>query len=147
LCGAGLAGVLLTKVRARTTLLRAFLGGIGCCVFALAATNLAEVALPLFVAIGMCSSVINVTVITTFQSAVPTEIRGRVMALVIGVSTAAVPIGMGLGGAIGDLWRESVATVFAACGGAIVILSAVSLRGTESADFETQEALPSVERS
>jgi predicted MFS family arabinose efflux permease len=145
--GAGLAGVLLAKVRAHTMLLRACLGGVGCCVFALAATNLAEVALPLFVAIEMCSSVINVTVITTFQSAVPTEIRGRVMALVIGVSTAAVPIGMGLGGAIGDLWRESVATVFAACGGAIVILSALRLRVTESADVDTRDALPSVESS
>jgi DHA3 family macrolide efflux protein-like MFS transporter len=132
LFGAGFAGLLLTKVRAHNTLLRACVGGVGCCVVALAVTNAAAVALPLFVAIGVFSSVINVAVITTFQSAVPTEIRGRVMALVVAVSTAAVPIGMGLGGVMGDLWRESLAAVFAACGGAIVLLGVLGLGFSEA---------------
>lgn len=68
------------------------------------------------------------TVVTAFQSAVPTEVRGRVMALVIVVSTAAVPIGMGLGGVMGDLWRGSLPLVFAGCGAAIAILIAVGSR-------------------
>jgi predicted MFS family arabinose efflux permease len=127
LCGAALAGVLLTKVRAHAQLLRACVGGVGCSVLGLAVTGGAAVALPLFIAIGMFSSVINVTVITMFQSAVPTEIRGRVMALVVAASTAAVPIGMGLGGVMGDLWRESLAPIFAVCGGAIIILGVLPL--------------------
>lgn len=116
LCGAGLVGVLLTKLRNHHKLLRACVGGVGCCVLALALTTSAAVALLLFIFIGVFSSMINVTVITTFQSTVPTQIRGRVMALVVAASTAAVPIGMGLGGAIGDLWRESLGAVYAACG-------------------------------
>ena len=128
LCGAGLAGVLLTRLRAHHKLLRACVGGVGCCVFALAVTTSAAVALALFIVIGVFSSMINVTVITTFQSAVPTQIRGRVMALVVAASTASVPIGMGLGGIIGDLWRESLATVFAVCGGAITFLGVLGLQ-------------------
>lgn len=128
LCGAALASVFLTRVRAYTRLLAACVGGIASCVLALAATNAVSVALATFVTIGILSSVINVTVITMFQSAVPTEVRGRVMALVVALSTAAVPIGMGLGGVLGDLWRGSLASVFAACGGAIAILIAVGAR-------------------
>lgn len=127
-CGAGLAGILLTKVRAKAVLVGACVGGIGCGVLALAATSAASVALAAFAAIGVLSSVINVSVITAFQSAVPTEVRGRVMSLVVAVSTAAVPIGLGLGGVMGDLWRESIAPVFAACGGAIAILIAVGVQ-------------------
>jgi hypothetical protein len=50
------------------------------------------------------------------------------MALVVALSTAAVPIAMGLGGVMGDLWRGSIAFIFAACGGAMAILIAVSVR-------------------
>jgi MFS family permease len=128
LCGAALASVVLTRVRAYTRLLAACVGGIASCVLALAATNAGSVVLAIFVTIGLLSSVINVTVITVFQSAVPTEVRGRVMALVVALSTAAVPIGMGLGGVLGDLWRGSLASVFATCGGAIAILIAVGAR-------------------
>ena len=62
----------------------------------MAATDSVWLALAAFVAIGGLSSIINVTVITAFQAAVPPTIRGRVM--VMALSTAAVPIGMGLGG-------------------------------------------------
>jgi predicted MFS family arabinose efflux permease len=128
LCGAGLANIVFTRVRAHARLLSACVGGIACCVLALAATSEGWVALATFVTIGILSSVINVTVITTFQSAVPTGVRGRVMALVVALSTAAVPIGMGLGGVMGDLWRGSIPLVFSVCGGAIAILIAVSMQ-------------------
>jgi MFS family permease len=63
LCGAGLASIVLTKVRAYARVLAACVGGIACCVLALAATSAGWVALATFVAIGILSSVINVTVI------------------------------------------------------------------------------------
>jgi hypothetical protein len=72
--------------------------------------------------IGASASIINVTLITSFQSAVPVEVRGRVMAVVIAISTAAVPLGMGLGGALGEWWPNSLPGVFAGCGAAIGLL-------------------------
>jgi MFS family permease len=128
LVGSAGAGILLARVRAGARLIGICVTGVSCCVLALAATRVTWLALAAFIAIGALSSVVNVTVITTFQSAVPTEVRGRVMALVLVLSTAAVPIGMGLGGVMGDLWRGSLPLVFAGCGAAIAILIAVGSR-------------------
>jgi MFS family permease len=127
LCGASLAG-LLGKVRAVSALVGVCVAGIACSVLVLATTSRGTFALPALVAIGVFSSLINVTVITRLQLAVPTELRGRVMALVVAVSTAAVPVGMGLGGVMGDLWRDSLGFVFGACGAAIAVLAAMSVR-------------------
>lgn len=126
--GAALAGVLLAKARPGARLLGGCVSGIACCVLALAATSTAWVAVAVCVAIGLLSSIVNVTVVTAFQSAVPAEMRGRVMALVVAVSTAAVPIGLGAGGIMGDLWRDSIALVFVGCAGALAALIAVAAR-------------------
>lgn len=128
LCAAAVAGVLFDRAGAGARFLGICVAGIACGILALAATRTRWVALAAFVAIGALSSVVNVTVITTFQSAVPAEARGRVMALVVALSTAAVPIGMGLGGVAGDLWRRSLPVVFAACGVAIAILIVIGAR-------------------
>jgi MFS transporter, DHA3 family, macrolide efflux protein len=128
IAGSVAAGVVLVHVVAGATLIRLCLSGVGSAVLLLAATREPWLALAAFVAIGSFSSVINVTVITTFQSAVPADVRGRVMALVIAVSTAAVPIGLGLGGVLGDIWSESLPLVFAGCGVAIAILTAAGWR-------------------
>jgi MFS family permease len=125
------ASVMLRKVRAHSAVVRICLSGVAGGVMLLAASASTRVALAAFVAIGALSSIINVTVITAFQSAVPADVRGRVMALVIALSTAAVPIGMGIGGVLGDHWRSSLPLVFAGSGVAIAILAGLStvLRG------------------
>lgn len=71
------------------------------------------------------------TVFTAFQSGVPPTVRGRVMALVVALSTAAVPIGMGLGGVLGDRWRTSLGLVFLVSGVGMAALAGLSctLRG------------------
>jgi MFS transporter, DHA3 family, macrolide efflux protein len=126
LAGSAAAAILLSRVRAGASLIRMCVAGVACCVLLLAATRGSWLALAAFIFIGALSSVINVVVITTFQSAVPSDVRGRVMALVIALSTAAVPIGMGAGGVMGDLWRDSLPLVFGGCGAAIAILIGVS---------------------
>jgi MFS family permease len=126
LVGSIAASVMLRKVRAHSAVVRVCLSGVAAAVMLLAAFASTWVALAAFVAIGALSSIINVTVITAFQSAVPPDVRGRVMALVIAVSTAAVPIGMGLGGVLGDRWRSSLHLVFAGSGVAIAILAGFS---------------------
>lgn len=131
LAGSIAASVMLRKVRVHSAVVRACLSGVAAGVMLLAASASPWVALAAFIAIGALSSIINVTVITAFQSAVPPDVRGRVMALVIALSTAAVPIGMGLGGMLGDRWRSSLHLVFAGSGVGIAILAGLSfvLRG------------------
>lgn len=126
LAGSVAASVMLRKIRAHAVLIRVSLAGVAAGVLVLAATASTWLALAAFVAIGALSSIINVTVITAFQSAVPRKVRGRVMALVIALSTAAVPIGVGLGGVLGDRWRSSLHLVFVGSGVAIAVLAALS---------------------
>ena len=127
LAGSVAAGLALTPRRGTATLVRGCLVGVACAVLLLALSRSGWLALAAFTAIGVLSSLINVAVITAFQSSVAPQMRGRVMALVIASSTAAVPLGMGLGGLLGDLWRESLPLIVAGCGLAIALLAALSL--------------------
>lgn len=128
LAGSIASGVLLTRAPAGAGLIRFCVGGVAVSVLLVASTQFPCLALTAFIAIGGLSSIINVIVITAFQSAVPADVRGRVMSLVIAVSTAVVPIGMALGGVMGDLWRDSLPAVFAGCGVAIAVLIGWSWR-------------------
>ncbi|MGH9347799.1 MAG: MFS transporter [Vicinamibacterales bacterium] len=135
------AGVMLTKVPANPTLVRSCIGGVACGVLLLAVTRSTWLALAAFVGIGALSSLINVAVITAFQSTVAAEVRGRVMALVIALSTAAVPIGMGLGGVLGDVWGGSLPLVFAGSGVAIAMLVGISLKAAGFSAVLRQEGV------
>ena len=126
LTGSLTAGIFLRRLLVRGWLVRGCLSGVTAGVLLLASTETPWIAFAAFIAIGMSSSIINVTVITAFQSSVPADVRGRVMALFVALSTAAVPIGIGFGGVFGELWRSSIPLVFAASGiaiGALAILS------------------------
>lgn len=126
LVGSLMAGVLLRRLRRRGFVVRLCLCAVAASVFMLAMTTTPWVALTLFVAIGAASSMINVTVITAFQTAVDVQVRGRVMALLIALSMAATPVGIGLGGVLGDLWRSSLTLVIAGSGLAIAVLAGLS---------------------
>ena len=126
LTGSVAAGVLLRTLGVHAAAVRVCLGGIASAVALLGLIDSRWSALGAFVAIGALSAIINVTVMTAFQSGVPAEVRGRVMALLIALSTAAVPIGMGLGGVMGDHWRSSLRLVLVGCGTAIGLLAGVS---------------------
>lgn len=131
LAGSVAAGVVLRKVQAHAGLVRSCLGGVSGCVMLLAATESAALALVAVLCMGALASIINVTMITAFQSSVPPTVRGRVMALVVALSTAAVPIGMGLGGVLGDRWRASLQLVYLVSAVGMAALAGLSctLRG------------------
>ena len=126
LAGSVAAGVLLRTLGVHAAAVRVCLGGIASAVVLLGLVDSSWFALGAFAAIGALSAIINITVMTAFQSGVPAEVRGRVMALLIALSTAAVPIGMGLGGVMGDHWRSSLQLVLVGCGSAIGLLAGVS---------------------
>jgi MFS transporter, DHA3 family, macrolide efflux protein len=137
LLGASGGGALIGSMSAPTTL-RAFgradvlaalsVGGLGFAVLVLAHTTHSGIALAAFGTVGVLSSTINVVIVSTFQGQAAPAMRGRVMALVMGLSSAAVPVGMIAGGFIGDAWRESLQLVFSACGTAIGIVALVLAR-------------------
>lgn len=142
LAGSAATSVVLQRVRAHAALVRTCLVGVAASVLLLAVTGSTSAALASFAIIGALSSIVNVTVLTAFQSAVASDVRGRVMALVIALSTAAVPIGMGLGGVLGDLWRESLPAVVAGSGLAIALVAALSWTSTGFAGVLERQKQP-----
>ena len=137
LAGSLAAWMISRTMTDRARVARMCLSGVSAGVLTLAATKSAWVALAAFVAIGAMSSVVNVMVLTAFQSAISADVRGRVMALVIASSTAAVPVGMALGGAVGEFWRTSLPVVFACSGAALACLALLSwIAGSFSRVFE-----------
>ncbi len=83
-------------------------------------------ALALLTAAGLASGLINVHVITLFQTATPPELRGRVLSLVIALAGAVTPLGMLVGGVLGDLTGKSLAAIFIGCGAAATATVAVA---------------------
>jgi MFS family permease len=104
------------------------LGGLASAVLLLGLTTHDVTAIAALGAVGILSSIINVIIVTTFQMRSPPAMRGRVMALVMGLSSAAVPVGMIAGGFIGDAWRESIPLAFSVCGMAIGVVAVILLR-------------------
>lgn len=123
LMGAVVAGMALTRVRRRAAFTAAAIAGIGCSVLLLACTETPWTAALALAAVGLLSSTINVTIVTRFQSAAPSGLRGRVMAVVVTVSTAAAPLGLGLGGVMGDVFRTSLPLVIGSCGAAMLAVA------------------------
>lgn len=125
--GSMAAALTLHRVRARGALVRSCVLAVAGCVLGVAWTQSAWAAMAAFAGIGALSSVINVAIITGFQTSVPAELRGRVMALVMSLSTAAVPLGMGVGGLLGDMWRDSLRVIFTACGAGMFVLVVITV--------------------
>lgn len=115
------------------TILPVCIGAIAGCVIVLSATSTGGIALAALFTVGFFAAATNVTVITMFQAA-PPEVRGRVMSLVVAVSSAAVPLGLALGGLLGDLWPDALRTVYAACGGALALLTVIATRSVSVAE-------------
>ena len=81
--------------------------------------------------VGLSVGLVNVVVLTLFQLGSPAGMRARVVAIAISISGAATPLGLGLGGLIGDLTGRNVPLVFAACG---ALATLVSVAATSHAD-------------
>ncbi len=86
-------------------------------------TSSPVLALLLFVGAGIFTGVINIFVLTLFQITTPGEMRGRVMALVIAISSAAAPLGMALGGLLGDATGKNIPLIYLACATLIALLT------------------------
>lgn len=129
LVGYVLAGTLKVAPDRRPWIVLSVLGLVAAAFTGLGATQAPLLALGLFFAVGMGTGLINIFVMTLFQVASPREMRGRVMALVLALSGAASPLGMALGGVLGDATGKNIPVLYAGCGlaiGGMAVLAALS---------------------
>jgi MFS family permease len=76
---------------------------------------------------GMATGFINVYLMTLLQASTPAELRGRVTAFLGLLAGGLTPIGMALGGVIGDLTNKNVPLVISVC--SVLVILAVLLLG------------------
>jgi MFS family permease len=115
--GAGaVAGAAAAPLTIRWDSLRWCVVGIGTCVAALGPTHSSPLAAVLLFALGTLSGILNVRVMTTLQSSVPDDLRGRVLAVTVALAGVAVPLGLGLGGLLGGAVRPALAWLIGGCG-------------------------------
>ncbi|MEP7010929.1 MAG: MFS transporter [Acidobacteriota bacterium] len=87
--------------------------------------------------VGVTSGLVNVTVITLFQASTPSELRGRVMSLLIAMSRAVSPLGMAAGGVLGDLSHGGIPKIYILCGLASLLVSLSMTASTSFREFLT----------
>ena len=124
-----LAGTLSPSGRARGALVIGSFLGAAILMACLGFTTVPFVALGLMVGVGVLSGLINVSVMTLFQVRALPEMRGRVMSLVITLASAVAPLGMLLGGIVGDATQKNLPLIFAGCGigaAAVLLVAAAS---------------------
>ena len=125
--GYGLAGAWTVSGTQQGILLRASLLGVTVLIGLLAIVTLPFVALALMLAVGVLSGFINIHVLTLFQTRTPKAIRGRVLSLVVTLASAVTPLGMLLGGVLGDLTGKNLPLIYAASGiGATLVMSLIA---------------------
>jgi MFS transporter, DHA3 family, macrolide efflux protein len=72
---------------------------------------------------GAALGIINVYLMSMIQVTTPDEVRGRVLGLLVWLAAGLMPLGMLLGGLVGDLTGKNVPLIFAVCGGTALVVS------------------------
>lgn len=123
-----------TGTRRAWLLVGAFLG-VGLCLVAVSVIRNRWMVSAVLAAAGAMSGAVNVMVATFLQATTPDRYRGRVLSLHATGSRALGPIGMLLGGVLGDLTGGNAPIVYAACGGSAVVIAAALARSTQARSF------------
>lgn len=123
LVGYVLAGTLRIPPERRPAVILAALLVTSAALAGLGAVRAPLAALVLMLLAGVGTGLVNIQVMTLFQIATPDEMRGRVMALVIAMSGAAAPLGMALGGFVGDATGKAIPALYVGCGVVIGLLT------------------------
>lgn len=117
----GAAARLSPATTSRITQLFMSLWSLG--IIALALTTSSWIALGIVGVIGIMNGFIGLRLLTVFQLVLPSEIRGRVFGLMMTVTQALLPFGMGLTGFIVDVTHHNMTLVYLLCGGVATIVA------------------------
>ena len=120
-----LAGSLNLSGEARSRVIILCLAGAGATLGTLGLVAIKGLALLLIVVTGVQSGMINIFVLTLIQSTTPTELRGRTMAFVVVIAAGIAPLGMALGGFLGDLTSKNMPLIYVICGGTAALLTLI----------------------
>lgn len=89
--------------------------------------------------IGLALGIINVYFLSLLQTATPREMRGRVMSVAWTLSGSLMPIGMVVGGVVGDLTGKNIPLVYGVCGVLGVIVASAAFARPELRRFLAEE--------
>ena len=120
LIGYAAAGGLQLAPGSRAAALLAGLVAQSCLLGGLGFVHRPWLALAMMVGIGALNGFFNVILTTAFQIGADESLRGRVMGVVMTVAMAIAPLGMALGGVLGDLTDKNLPLIFGLCGALIV---------------------------
>jgi len=96
-------------------------------------------ALAVALALGVMTGLINIQVVTTLQATTPEHLRGRVMGLLTALTGGLVPLGMAVGGVVGDLLNKNVPVIALGCGAAALLLTALAVLRPTTLSFLAYE--------
>ncbi|OGQ92498.1 MAG: hypothetical protein A2284_07555 [Deltaproteobacteria bacterium RIFOXYA12_FULL_61_11] len=124
-----LAGVLRLRGKALTWMLgsSALCMGIGLTALGLASTPLLAMLCMTFTGLG--NGFFSVYIQSILQANVPAEMRARTFGVMSALSAATTPLGMALGGILGEHWPDRLGAVFILCGlGMTLCIAVIFLR-------------------
>jgi MFS family permease len=119
--GYALAGTIPLSGVSRSRILLVLLSAAGLLFGLLGFLHQPVVALLTIGTAGATLGMFNVHVTTILQTTAGSELRGRVMGLVMTIANAASPLGMVAGGIAGDLTDKNIPLIYKVCGAGIVV--------------------------
>ncbi len=128
------------KKRMVTALLALLLQGVGFAAIGLVPASGFAIAVAAMALVGLMNPICTGSLFAIVQSTVPHNIQGRVMSLLISLSTAAAPLGLALAGPIAD--RFGIGVWFAVAGAVMFAVAAVCLVTPAVREVEARGAPP-----
>lgn len=101
--------------------------------------NETYLAIIILILTGAIAGFIQVHIQTIMQASTAQEIRGRVFGFISTITSALIPLGMGLSGFIGDLTNKNFPLIYGFSGGVLVILSIYMFFSNDIKDFLSYE--------
>ncbi len=97
-------------------------------------TNTALAAANVFLG-GVVLGFINVYLMSMIQMSTPDEVRGRVMSVLFTMSAGLMPVGMALGGVVGDLTGKNIPLIYGVCAVIALVVTVIISTGRDLRDF------------